>query len=69
MGRAHTFIASLLYSTITCMCVHVVYSHMDSHVVCSLLTIMKFGLDESTRREPTDLLVHSANNNYQLVAR
>ena len=22
------------------------------HVACSLLTIMKFGLDESTRREP-----------------
>ena len=45
------------------------------HVPCSLLTIMKFGLDESTRREPKGCclpvwwLVYSTTNNYHLVAR
>ena len=44
------------------------------HVTCSLLTIMKFGLDESTRREykgsclPVWWLVYATNNNYHLVA-
>ena len=39
------------------------------HVACSLLTIMKFGLDESTRREPKGYclpvwwLVYPTNNN------
>ena len=41
------------------------------HVACSLLTILKFGLDESTRREPKGccLPVWWLNNNYHLVAR
>ena len=45
------------------------------HVACSLLTIMKFGLDENTRREPKGCclpvwwLVYSTTNNYHLVAR
>ena len=45
------------------------------HVACSLLTVMKFGLDESTRREPKGYclpvwwLVYSTTNNYHLVAR
>jgi len=43
-------------------------------VACSLLTIMKFGLDESTIREPKGCclpvtwLVHSTYHNYHLVA-
>ena len=45
------------------------------HAECSLLTIIKFGLDESPRREPKGCclpvwwLVYSTNNNYHLVAR
>ena len=45
-----------------------------SHVACSLLTIMKFGLDESTRRGPKGCclpvrwLVYSTNNNYNFTA-
>ena len=42
-------------------------------LVRSLLTIMKFGLDESTRRKgcclPVWWLVYSTNNNYHLVTR
>ena len=44
------------------------------HVACSLLTTMKFGLDESTRREPKVCcllvwwLVYATNNSYHLVA-
>ena len=30
----------------------IVQTAQIGHVACSLLTIMKFGLDESTRREP-----------------
>ena len=42
-------------------------------MVCSLLTIMESGLDESTRWEPKGCclpvrwLVYSTNNNYHLV--
>ena len=53
----------------------IVWTAQIGHVACSLLTIMKFGLDESTRREskgcylPVWWLVYSTNNNYHLVAR
>ena len=30
----------------------IVWKAKISHVACSLLTVMKFGLDENTRREP-----------------
>ena len=35
-----------------CSGTSIVQTAQISHVACSLLTIMKFGLDESTRREP-----------------
>ena len=53
----------------------IVWTAQIGHVACSLLTIMKFGLDKSTRREPKDCclpvwwLVYSTTNNYHLVAR
>ena len=53
----------------------IVWTAQIGHVACSLLTIMKFGLDESTRRErkgcclPVWWLVYSTTNNYHLFAR
>ena len=43
-------------------------------MACGLLTIMKFGLDEITRREPIDCclsvrwLVYSTYHNYKVIA-
>ena len=53
----------------------IVWTAQIVHVACNLLTIIKFGLDESTRREPKGCclpvwwLVYSTTNNYHFVAR
>ena len=47
---------NLRYPDLYCPDTSIVWTAQIGFVACSLLTIMKFGLDETTRREPVCLL-------------